>query len=76
MGHTKSKHEYNKPQLKNQIEEAMAAFLKSGRSVERVPTVVAAEAPSTHNDTKSDSSADDEEIAEAPEAPEAPDASL
>lgn len=38
-----SRHEYNKPMLKEQIDSAMAAFIKSGRAVERVPTVLAPE---------------------------------
>ncbi len=38
-----SRHEYNKPMLKEQIDEAMAAFIRSGKAVERVPTVLAPE---------------------------------
>ncbi|RYF49098.1 MAG: hypothetical protein EOO38_08680 [Cytophagaceae bacterium] len=40
-----SKHEYNKPRLKEQIDAAMAAFIRAGHSVQHVPTVVAPEPP-------------------------------
>ena len=66
MAHTKSsKHEYNKPQLKNQIEAAMAAFLKSGRAVERVPTVTGLEPPLARANGEGDGESDHEETAEA-----------
>ncbi len=47
MGHSKSasKHEYDKPQLKQQIEAAMADFLKQGHAVQRVPSVVVQDPP-------------------------------
>jgi hypothetical protein len=40
-----SKHEYNKPRLKEQIDMAMQAFLRAGNAVTHVPTVVAPEPP-------------------------------
>jgi hypothetical protein len=45
QGKAASKHEYNKPRLKEQIDAAMLAFLKSGKAVERIPTVVSPEPP-------------------------------
>jgi len=42
-GKAASKHEYNKPRLKEQIDAAMQAFLKSGKAVERIPTVLVPE---------------------------------
>lgn len=38
-----SKHDYDKPRLKEQIDAAMQAFLTQGREVERVPTLVVPE---------------------------------
>lgn len=42
-GKAASKHEYNKPRLKEQIDAAMAVFLKAGKAVERIPTVLVPE---------------------------------
>lgn len=44
-GKSASKHEYDKPKLKEQIDAAMKNFLASGHSVERVPTVIAPDPP-------------------------------
>ncbi len=35
-----AKHEYDKPQLKQQIDAAMAEYLQQGHTVERVPSIV------------------------------------
>lgn len=35
-----SKHEYDKPRLKEQIDEAMRSFLTRGNEVQRVPPLV------------------------------------
>jgi hypothetical protein len=40
-----SKSEYNKPQLKAKIDAAMAAYLRAGHTVERVPSAVVAPEP-------------------------------
>jgi hypothetical protein len=62
-----SRHEYNKPMLKEQIDEAMAAFLRSGKAVERVPTVLA---PEPLIPREAPAASDDEpEAGEAPELP-------
>ena len=41
-----SKHNYNKPRLKQQIDDAMRAFMEGGHRVEQVPAMVITEPPS------------------------------
>ena len=45
-----SKHEYDKPRLKQQIDAAVAAFLKDGRTVEQVPSVLVREPPAVQRE--------------------------
>ena len=40
------RHVYNKPRLKQQIDEAMRAFVAGGQRVEQVPAMVITEPPS------------------------------
>ena len=38
-GRTQSKHDYSKPELKQRIDDAMAAFINSGKAVQRIAAV-------------------------------------